>query len=63
MSKFKHQDFNKRKIATEILEFIPIHFIDEIINSVNDLIYQAIHSLENFVQENNLEETEQVFIF
>src|SRR6266496_4830389 len=39
----------KNEIITEHFGFLPISFVDDIINSVNELIYIAIAGIDNFV--------------
>ncbi|ORY01219.1 Mis12-domain-containing protein [Basidiobolus meristosporus CBS 931.73] len=38
------------ELVTEHLGFLPLAFVDDVINSVNELIYQATSSLERFVE-------------
>src|SRR5688572_23884573 len=51
----------KNEIITEHFGFLPISFVDDIINSVNELIYMAIAGIDNFVNSEltNKEEVEQ----
>jgi hypothetical protein len=44
--------------------FTPISFVDDVINSVNDLVYQAIASVEEFVikEIGPSEQTNQVIL-
>ena len=49
--------------VVEVLGFVPISFVDEVINSVNDVIYRAIDTLESYVAEHlDPDEAEQVKI-
>ena len=53
------------ELLTEYFGFSPIDFVDDIINTVNDLLYKAMDELEKIIspeiQENEL--VEKVFIF
>ncbi|GES85928.1 Mis12 domain protein [Rhizophagus clarus] len=50
----------KNEIMTEHFGFLPISFVDDIINSINELIYIAIAGIDNFVNSElkNKEEVE-----
>ncbi len=52
----------KNEIITEHFGFLPISFVDDIINSINELIYIIIAGIEGFVNSElkNKEEVEQV---
>jgi hypothetical protein len=54
----------KNEIITEHFGFLPISFVDDIINSINELIYIAIAGIDNFVNSElkNKEEVEQVHV-
>ncbi|RIA88589.1 Mis12 protein [Glomus cerebriforme] len=51
----------KNEIITEHFGFLPISFVDDIINSINELIYIAIAGIDNFVNSElkNKEEVDQ----
>jgi hypothetical protein len=38
------------ELVIEKLDFIPLHFVDDIINSVNNLLYQALDSFKDFLK-------------
>ncbi|EXX71147.1 Mis12-domain-containing protein [Rhizophagus irregularis] len=51
----------RNEIITEHFGFLPISFVDDIINSINELIYIAIAGMDNFVNSElkNKKEVEQ----
>lgn len=54
----------RNEIITEHFGFLPISFVDDIINSINELIYIAIAGMDNFVNSElkNKEEVDQVHV-
>ncbi|CAG8821287.1 2546_t:CDS:1, partial [Dentiscutata erythropus] len=52
---------DNKELVIEHFEFAPISIIDEVIDSVNELLYQALIGLENFIYKylNSDEEIEQ----
>ncbi|KAI9294410.1 hypothetical protein K502DRAFT_324851 [Neoconidiobolus thromboides FSU 785] len=44
----------KAQLITEFFEFVPLHFVDEVINSVNDKMYLCLSKFENILYDTML---------